>query len=102
MTEAEYENLGHTIITCAIEVHRNLSPGLLESVYEWCLVEELRRKGLSVKSQVELPVFYKGKRLNKNFIMDMVVEDAIVLELKSVETILPVHENPAAHVSEIR
>lgn len=92
MTEEEYENLGHTIITCAIEVHRNLGPGLLESVYEWCLVEELRRKGLSVKSQVELPVFYKGKRLNKNFIMDMVVEDAIVLELKSVETILPVHE----------
>ena len=92
MTEQEYEKLGNKILNCAIEVHRNLGPGLLESVYEVCLLAELKRKGLNVKNQVELPVFYKGEKLNKTFFIDILVEDAIVVELKSVENLLPVHE----------
>jgi len=92
MTEREYEELGSKIISCAIEVHRNLGPGLLESVYEICLLAELRKKGLNVKNQVEQPVYYKGEKLNKTFFMDILVEDVIVVELKSVETLLPVHE----------
>ena len=92
MTKQEYENLGNEILRCAIEVHRNLGPGLLESVYEICLLAELKEKGFNVKNQVELPVYYKGERLNKTFIMDIVVENTIVVELKSVEVLLPVHE----------
>lgn len=92
MNREEYNSLTHSIIGAAIEVHRELGPGLLESVYEECLFEELKLNGLSVQRQVELPVIYKGRMLNKNFRMDLVVEDKIVLELKCVSMIMPVHE----------
>jgi len=92
MTKQEYNDLTHKIIGAAIEVHKELGPGLLESVYEECLFEELQLKGLKVKRQVELPVIYKGRTLNKNFRMDLVVENKIVLELKCVKMIMPVHE----------
>ena len=75
-----------------MQVHRELGPGLLESVYEVCLIEELKNKGLKVQSQVKLPLVYKGKELNKDFIIDLLVEDKIVIELKAVEDLLPVHE----------
>ena len=92
MTKDEYESLGKRIIDCAIEVHRHLGPGLLESVFEICLVAELRRKGVHVENQVQLPVFYKGEKLNETFTIDILVENVIVVELKSVEYLLPVHE----------
>jgi len=91
-TQSEYESIAKSILDCAFEVHKQLGPGLLESVYEICLLEELRRKGLSVKNQVKLPVIYKGKELDKDFYIDVLVEDCIIIELKSVEVLLPVHE----------
>ena len=87
-----YNRLGTKIIDAAMQVHRELGPGLLESVYEVCLIEELKNKGLKVESQVRLPIVYKGKELKKDFIIDLLVEDKIVIELKAVEDLLPVHE----------
>ncbi|MDY3069253.1 MAG: GxxExxY protein [Parabacteroides sp.] len=87
-----YNERTKQIIGAAIEVHRVLGPGLLESVYEMCLKEELSRMGLSVKSQLEFPVIYKGKSLEKTFRIDLLVEDSIIIELKAVEQIQPVHE----------
>jgi GxxExxY protein len=80
-----------SIIGAAIEVHRVTGPGLMESVYEECLCYELSQRGLGFKRQVELPVSYKGIKLNCGFRMDLVVEDAVVLELKTVDQLLPVH-----------
>ena len=91
-TEKDYNRLTDSIISAAIEVHKELGPGLLESVYEVCLVSVLKSKGVSVKRQVVLPVFFKGEQLEKEFVIDILVENNIVLELKSVETILPIHE----------
>ncbi|MCK4407982.1 MAG: GxxExxY protein [Bacteroidales bacterium] len=88
----DYKKLTQKIIAAAIEVHKELGPGLLESVYEYCLVEELTNMGLNVKNQVKLPIVYKGKTLNKEFYIDLLIEDKIVIELKAVEVILPVHE----------
>ena len=92
MSEFEYNHLSGLIINSAIEVHKELGPGLLESVYECCLLDELNRNGLYTERQVKLPVFYKGSKLDKEFFIDILVEDKIILELKSVETILPIHE----------
>ena len=91
-SELSYNKLGTKIIDAAMQVHRELGPGLLESVYEVCLIEELKNKGLKVESQVKLPLVYKGKELKKDFIIDLLVEDKIVIELKAVEDLLPVHE----------
>jgi GxxExxY protein len=92
MNLTEYNKITETVIKCAIEVHKELGPGLMESVYEVCLMKLLREEGLSVKRQIVVPVYFKGERLEKEFIIDMVVEDSVILELKSIEGILPVHE----------
>ena len=92
LTETVYNSLTQQIIKCCIDVHKELGPGLMESVYEVCLISVLIENGFKVRSQVELPVYFKGKQLNKNFIIDLLVEDEIVLELKSTESILPIHE----------
>src|ERR1035438_8408933 len=83
--------LTELIIGAAIEVHRNTGPGLMESVYEECLCYELSQRGLSFQRQVELPVAYKGIKLNCGFRMDLVVADSVVLELKTVDQLLPIH-----------
>jgi GxxExxY protein len=83
--------LTELIIGAAIEVHRNTGPGLMESVYEECLCYELNQLGLKFQRQVELPVGYKGIKLKCGFRMDMVVEDVVVLELKTVDQLLPIH-----------
>ncbi len=80
------------IIGAAIEVHRNLGPGLLESAYEECLCHELHLRGLDCKRQVPLPLLYKGLRLDCGYKIDLVVQDEVVVELKAVEKLLPVHE----------
>ncbi len=82
-TEKNYNELSSSIIESCIEVHKELGPGLMESVYEVCLRAVFRRKNIFVQSQVSLPVFFKGERLNKEFIIDLLVEDEIILELKS-------------------
>ena len=80
------------IIGAAIEVHRELGPGLLESAYEECFCHELHLRGLSFKRQVELSVAYKGVKLDCGYRLDVLVEDAVVVELKSMEQILPIHQ----------
>ena len=92
LTKEEYERIGRIILDCAFEVHKELGPGLLESIYEECLCEEIRNKGLKVENQVYLPLVYKGKKLNKNFRIDILVEDAIILEIKSAIDIYTVDE----------
>ncbi|QDK77997.1 GxxExxY protein [Spirosoma sp. KCTC 42546] len=91
MNERIYNTLNHKIIGACIEVHRELGPGLLESVYEECLAFELEALGLHVERQVELPVVYKGHLLNKTFFMDIVVEEMIVIELKAVQELTPLN-----------
>ena len=88
----ELNELSGRIIGAAMEVHRELGPGLLEVVYEACLTKELRSCGLNVATQVEIPLLYKGEETGKTFKIDMLVEDTIILELKHVENLLPVHE----------
>ena len=85
------DKITNQIIGAAIEVHRILGPGLLESAYEECLCHELSQRGLEFKRQVALPVSYKGIRLACGYKMDLLVEDLIVVELKTVETLLRVH-----------
>ena len=80
------------IIGAAIEVHRHLGPGLLESAYEECLCEELSLRGLPYKRQVALPVTYKGKKLEVGYRIDILVNNEVVVELKTVDAILPIHE----------
>jgi GxxExxY protein len=80
------------IIGCAIEVHRAIGPGLLESAYEECLCYELAQHRLRFEKQVPLPVVYKNVKLNCGYILDIIVEDLVILELKAVERIMPIHE----------
>ena len=88
----EDDPLTHRIIGAGIEVHRLLGPGLLESTYEECLCYELTDLGLSFERQVPLPVIYKSMRLLRAYRLDLLIENAIVVELKAVEKISPVHE----------
>jgi GxxExxY protein len=87
-----HEDLTEKVIGVAIEVHRALGAGLLESAYEECLCRELHLRGLMFRRQVTLPVEYKGIHLDCGYRLDVVVQDAVILELKCVEHILPVHE----------
>jgi GxxExxY protein len=86
------KELTEKIIGAAVEVHRCLGPGLLESVYEECLCHELRNCKLSYERQKDLPVTYKGLRFDCGYRMDLVVCKKVILELKCVEVILPIHE----------
>ena len=86
------EALSEVIIGACIEVHKHLGPGLLESAYERCLLYELQSRGLKVCCQVDLPITYKGVQIECRYRLDMVVEDKILLELKSIEKTLPIHE----------
>jgi GxxExxY protein len=86
-----HEQLSEQIIAAAIEVHRHLGPGLLESAYEKCLCFELAQRGLVVKCQEPLPINYKGVQVDCGYRMDIVVDDKILLELKSVEQLAPIH-----------
>ena len=80
------------IIGSAIEVHRNLGPGLLESTYEECMAFELKRRNLIVKRQHEIPVLYKGRKLEQNYRIDLLVNNQVIVELKSVNKIEPIHD----------
>ena len=80
------------IVSSAIEVHRQLGPGLLESAYEEALCHELHSRGLCFQRQVHLPLVYKGIRLDCGYQIDLLVENEVLVELKAVESVLPVHE----------
>jgi GxxExxY protein len=88
----DINKLSSDVIGAAIEVHKNLGPGLLESTYEECLAHELTLRRLSFKRQVPIPIVYKGKRLDCGYRLDSIVEKAMILELKSCEKIEPVHK----------
>jgi GxxExxY protein len=89
-----YENdpLTERIIGFAIQVHRHLGPGLLESAYEECLCYELREHDIAFRRQVALPIVYKGIRLDCGYRLDILVDEQVILELKTVERLLPIHE----------
>ena len=84
--------LTEKVIGCAIEVHRILGPGLLESAYQRCLLIELRKQGLAVETEVPMPVKYKDEILDCGYRADILVEKSLLLELKAVEALLPIHE----------
>jgi GxxExxY protein len=81
----------HDIVGAAIEVHRRLGPGLLESVYETCLCRELSIHGIDFRRQVPLPVDYRGVRLDCGYQLDIVVENSVIVEVKAVKKVIPVH-----------
>jgi GxxExxY protein len=87
-----HEDLTKKIIGAAIEVHRALGPGLMESAYEECLCHELNLRGLSFQRQLPIPVSYKGVNLDCGYKLDVLVEDTVILELKCAERTIPVHE----------
>ena len=88
MTENE---ISSKIIGASIEVHKQLEPGLLESTYEICLAHELKLMGLEVKQQIPLPVIYKDVKLNAGYRIDMIVENKVIIEIKSVDALAPIH-----------
>ena len=90
MTQKLINDLAYRIIGCAIEVHKHLGPGLLESVYHSCKMDELVRNAFSIQSHVAVPIFYKGKTLAEPLRLDLLVEDLIIVEFKAVETMHPV------------
>ncbi len=92
MNREALNKLSKIILDSSIEVHKNLGPGLLESVYEICLCKEFRLRNINYARQVSLPVVYKNETLDADFRIDILVENEIVIELKAVEIILPVHE----------
>ncbi|MFC5193338.1 GxxExxY protein [Algoriphagus aquatilis] len=79
------------VIGAAIEVHKHLGPGLLESSYEACLIHELRDQGFQIKSQIPLPVYYKGINLETGYRIDLLVENKVIIEIKSVEKLEGIH-----------
>lgn len=88
----ETDGVAKQVVDAAYRVHRALGPGLLEGVYEVCLIHELTKRGLKVERQVMLPVIYEDVRLDAGLRLDLVVQDCMVVELKAVETVLPVHK----------
>lgn len=88
----EINEITELIIGCAIQVHRELGPGLLESAYEACLAYELGERGLSVERQKALPIVYRDVRLECGYRLDLLVEEAVVVEVKCVETLAPIHQ----------
>ena len=92
MTKKEVTQMSYDIVGCAIKVHDELGPGLLESVYEKCLKFELESNGFRVKQQVKVPVSYRGLEMDVDLRLDLLVNSTIIIELKTVENILPVHQ----------
>ncbi|MFH1213439.1 MAG: GxxExxY protein, partial [Candidatus Neomarinimicrobiota bacterium] len=88
----QHADLTAQIIKSAMEVHNQLGPGLLESAYEECLTYELHKAGLKAEIQIPVPSVYKDIKLDCGYRIDILVEDTVIIELKSVDTILPVHE----------
>ena len=91
ITQKYINEISYKIIGCAIEVHRHLGPGLLESVYEACFIEELRNAGLVVRSQLNVPILYKGKDLGGALRLDLLVNDLIIVEEKAVDLMIPLY-----------
>jgi GxxExxY protein len=92
MDKDRYNYLSGQILDASITVHKEMGPGLLESVYELCLMKEFGLRNIDARNQVELPLFYKNYQLNKEFRIDILVENEIIIEIKSSEVMIPVYE----------
>lgn len=88
----ELNELSYKVIGCAYKVHTTLGPGLLESTYQTCLEFELLNEGLKVEREKALPVVYKGVKLEAGYRIDLLVEDKLIIEIKAVDAIIPIHE----------
>jgi GxxExxY protein len=88
----EFNEVSGQVVNAAMKVHSVLGPGLLESAYEACLAHELRTRNLRVQTQIELPVRYEGIVIDAGYRIDMLVADAVLVELKAVERLMPIHE----------
>ena len=90
--DAGIESVGREIIDCGLRVHQSLGPGLLESAYETCLAYELVRRGLGIRRQVTLPIVYDGTTLDAGYRIDILVENSVIIEIKSTDALLPIHQ----------
>jgi GxxExxY protein len=88
----EWNQISAQIIAAALKIHSAIGPGVLESVYQTCMVHELKTAGLAVQSQIVLPVIYEGLHLDSGYRADLLVENTVIVELKCVESILPIHK----------
>jgi GxxExxY protein len=86
------EDIGRAIVNAAYQIHSRIGPGLLERVYEVCLAHELRKCGMDVKRQVEIPIVYDGIKFDEGLRLDLLIEDKVIIEIKSVEKVNPVWE----------
>ncbi len=87
------DELTHEIIAAAIEVHKNLGPGLLESVYGICLGIEMENRGIRFQKEVPIALSYKDRKIDQNFRIDFIIENEVILEIKSIEKVLPLHDS---------
>jgi GxxExxY protein len=92
MTQKELTELGYKIVGCAIEVHKQLGPGLLESIYEECFIEELKMNGFEVLAQEKIPLVYKGKLLKSELKLDLLINECVIVELKAIDEIHSIHK----------
>ena len=92
VSKKELDQFASIIVDSAITVHREMGAGLLESAYHHCMIFELRSRSITVETNVPIPLVYKTRPLNKDFVIDVVVEREIIIELKAIEVLLPVHE----------
>lgn len=92
LTQAYINEISYNVVGAAIEVHKYLGPGLLEPVYHSCFLSELKRRGINFQSQVKIPIIYKGENLGNYLIIDILIENIIIVELKAVEELSPLHE----------
>jgi GxxExxY protein len=92
LSDGRDHGISAIIVDCAVKVHKTLGPGLLESIYKSCLIEELVGRGLDVRTEVPMPVVYNGRKLEAGYRLDILVNNLVIVELKAVEAISPVHE----------
>ena len=92
MTPGELNQRTGQVINAAMKVHTTLGPGLLESAYQACLTYELRKRGFAVREEVSIPLFYEEMRLDLAYRADLIVDDAVIVEVKAVEQLIPKHE----------
>ena len=92
MDKKMIEFYAQQVVDACYRVHKELGPGLLESVYHWCVMAEVKLRGIKADQEVVIPVYYRGQKLNKEFRIDVLIENEIILELKAVEILLPVHK----------
>lgn len=91
MERQKFEYYAKQLVDGGFRVHKELGPGLLESVYLFCLMEELKLRGIKAEQEVFLPLYYRGNKLNKDFRVDILIENELIIEVKAVEILLPVH-----------